>query len=52
MMYILQKWDGKGTLDVDFWKLYKRGKVSFTNDEVEGTLGLIIGRFFLLTYLE
>ena len=27
-------------------------KVSCTNDEDEGTLGLILGRFFILTYLE
>ena len=52
MMYILQEWDEKGTLDVYFWKLYKRDKVSCTDDKGGGTLGLILGRFFFLTYLE
>ena len=32
--------------------LCKRDKVSCTNNEVEGTLGLILGRLFLLTYLR
>ena len=42
----------KGILDVHFWKLYKRDKVICTNDEVQETLGLILGRLFLLTYLK
>ena len=33
-------------------KVYKRDKVFCTNDELEGTLGLILGRFVLLTYPE
>ena len=32
--------------------LYKSDKVFCTNDEVEVILGLVLGRFFLLTYLE
>ena len=32
--------------------LYKRDKVFCTNDEVEVILVLVLGRFFLLTYLE
>ena len=32
--------------------LYKSDKVFCTNHEVEVILGLVLGRFFLLTYLE
>ena len=35
-----------------FLKTYERDKVSCTNNEVGGTQGLILGRFFLSTYLE
>ena len=34
-----------------FENYIKETKVFCTNDEVGGTLGLILGRFFLLTYL-
>ena len=42
----------KGILGAPFWKIYKRHKVFSTSDKVEGTIDLIIGRFFLLTYLK
>ena len=51
MVYFLEELDEIGILDVYFWKLYKTDKVSYTKDQVGETLGLIPGRFFLLTYL-
>ena len=48
MVYFLQEWDEKGILNIHFWKLYERDKVFCTNDEVGGTPGLILGRFFSL----
>ena len=43
---------GKVFLIFIFEKFYQRNKVFCTNYEVEEILGLILGRFFLLTYLE
>ena len=37
--------------EFSFLKIYKRDKVLYTNDEAERILGLLLGRFFLVTYL-